>query len=185
MWPLASASLSLVNCSLGERAYRFHMYKHILVPTDGSKVSEDAAGAAIALARAVGARITALHVVAPPAQPQLECWVHGDPDYGTKLIDALERRGALYLEAVREAAMRAGIACECVIAHGVSPAAQIVREARLRECDLIMMSSHGPRGAGDFAGSETLEVVAMGSVPVLAHHANTEAVEPIRRQQAA
>jgi nucleotide-binding universal stress UspA family protein len=161
------------------------MYKHILVPTDGSKVSEGAADAAIALARAVGARLTALHVVAPPAQPQLECWVHGDPDYGAKLIGALERRGLLYLDAVREAAMRAGVACECVIAHGVSPAGQIMREARLRECDLIMMSSHGPRGAGGIAGSETLKVVAMGSIPVLAHHANAEAVEPIRRQRVA
>ena len=68
------------------------MYRHILVPTDGSRVSEDAADAAIALARAIGARLTALHVVTPPAQP-LECWVHGDADYTAKLASAQERRG--------------------------------------------------------------------------------------------
>lgn len=161
------------------------MYSHILVPTDGSRVSEEAAGAAIALARALGARITALHVVAPPAQPWLENWAHGDPDYGAKLVGAQERRGALYLDTVREAAMRAGVACESVIAHGVSPADQIVREARLRHCDLILMSSHGPRGAAGPVGSETLKVVAMGAIPVLAHHASAEAVEPLRRPRAA
>jgi nucleotide-binding universal stress UspA family protein len=161
------------------------MYRHILVPTDGSRISEEAAAAAIELARALGARLTALHVVAPSAEPQLEGWAHGDQDYGPKLAAALERRGVLYLDAVREAAMRAGVACECVIAHGVSPAGQIVREARLRHCDLIVMSSHGPRGAGGLAGSETLKVVAMGAIPVLAHHGSAEAVDPLKRPRAA
>ena len=116
---------------------------------------------------------------------QLEGWAHGGPDYGAKLVDALERRALLYLDAVREAAMRAGVACECVIAHGVSPALQITREARLRRCDLIVMSSHGARGAGGPAGSETLKVVAMGVVPVLAHNGSAEAAEPLRRPRAA
>ena len=161
------------------------MYRHILVPTDGSRVSEEAAGAAIALARALGARLTALHVVAPPAEPRLEGWAHGGPDYGAKLVDALERRGALYLDEVREAAMRAGVACDCVIAHGVSPAVQITRAARAYHCDLVVMASHGPRGAGGPAGSETLKVVAMGVVPVLTHNGCAEAAEPLKRPRAA
>lgn len=185
MWPLACGFLSAVNRGPGEAAYGCHMYSHILVPTDGSRVSEEAAGAAIALARVLRARLTAVHVVAPAAEPQLEGWAHGDPDYGTKLVGAQERRGVLYLEAVREAAMRAGVACECVMAHGVSPAVQIVREARLRHCDLILMASHGPRGAVGPAGSETLKVVAMGAIPVLAHNESAETVEPLTRPRAA
>ena len=162
------------------------MYRHILVPTDGSRLSEDAAGAAIALARAMGGRITALHVVAPTAQPPLESWVHGGADYGARLVVAQERRGLFYLETVRDAALRAGVACECVIAHGASPAGQIVREARLRHCDLVVMASHGSRGAaGGLAGSQTLEVVATGGIPVLAHHGNVHAVQPLTRPRAA
>jgi nucleotide-binding universal stress UspA family protein len=149
------------------------MYRHILIPTDGSRVSESAAEAGVALARKLGARLTALHVVATVTDPRLEAWVHGDREFGDKVERAFERRGAVYLEAIREIARRAGIGCECAIARGPSPAGQIVREARERHCDLIVMASHGRRGPGGLAGSETLKVVAMGGVPVLAHHPST------------
>jgi nucleotide-binding universal stress UspA family protein len=161
------------------------MYHHILVPTDGSRVSEGAAAAAIALARCVGARLTALHVVAPPAEPPLESWAHGDQDFNAKFNRARERRGVMYVEAVRDAAMLSGVACECAIVHGASPSAAIVREARSRACDLVVMGSHGRRGAGGLAGSETLKVVALGGVPVLAHHAAWPAAVTLRPPQVA
>jgi nucleotide-binding universal stress UspA family protein len=44
-----------------------------------------------------------------------------------------------------------------------------VREARSRDCDLIVMASHRRHGAGDMAASETLKVVAQGDIPVLAY----------------
>jgi nucleotide-binding universal stress UspA family protein len=58
------------------------MYRHILVPTDGSRVSERAAKAAIALARIHGARLTALHVVAAPAEPPFVMASQGRPNVG-------------------------------------------------------------------------------------------------------
>jgi nucleotide-binding universal stress UspA family protein len=161
------------------------MYRHILVPTDGSKVSEQAAGAAIELARALGARLTAVHVVAPLAEPPLECWAHGDQDFAAKLNRSLERRAAFYLDAVRDAAMCRGVACECVIAHGSSPSGQILREARIRRCDLVVMASHGRKGADGLAASETLKVVAQSGIPVLAHHEASVGVELLRPPRAA
>jgi nucleotide-binding universal stress UspA family protein len=146
------------------------MYRHILLPTDGSRVSEAAAETGIALARKLGARVTALHVVTPVEEPSLEGWAHGDGRFPEKLERALERRGSMYVEAVREAAMRAGVPCECAIATGASPSGTIVREARDRGCDLVVMASHGRHGAGGLAASETLKVVALGGIPVLAHH---------------
>jgi nucleotide-binding universal stress UspA family protein len=145
------------------------MYRHILVPTDGSRVSEQAAAAAITLARSVGARVTALHVLPPPADPPLDSWAYGE-QFSAKVSQSREQRGAMYVDCVREAARLAGVACECAIVNGASPSGAIVREARARGCDLIVMGSHGRRGAGDFAGSETLKVVALGGIPVLAHH---------------
>jgi nucleotide-binding universal stress UspA family protein len=146
------------------------MYRHILIPTDGSRLSEAAAEAAIALARALGAHVTALHVLAELSEPPLEGWAHGDRNYPAKLGQALRKRGSMYVDTVREAALRAGVPCECALASGVSPSGQIVREARERGCDLIVMASHGRRGAGGIAASETLKVVALGAIPVLAHH---------------
>ena len=160
------------------------MYRHILIATDGSPVSEQAAQAGIALARALGARLTALHVVAELEEPPLESWAHGDAEFTAKLGKALEKRGALYVDGVREAALRAGVACECAVVRGPSPAGQIVAEARSRACDLVVMASHGHKGSGGLAGSETLKVVALGGIPVLAHHPSpAAAAKPQRAPQ--
>ena len=161
------------------------MYRHILIPTDGSRVADEAAAAAISLARSLGARLTALHVLPPPAAPPLESWAHGGEDFKAKFNRTRERRGALYLESIREAAMRAGVPCECAIVHGASPSGAIVREARARSCDLVVMGSHGRRGPGGLAGSETLKVVALGGVPVLAHHAAWPSAAGLRPPQVA
>jgi nucleotide-binding universal stress UspA family protein len=145
------------------------MYRHILIPTDGSRHSVDAAHAALQLARIVGARVTALHVVCEVDEPPLEVWAHGDRRFPEKLGRALERRGALYLEAVHDAARCAGVPCDCAIAVGDSPSGAIVREARERGCDLVVMGSHGHRGEGGLAASETLKVVATAQIPVLTY----------------
>ena len=163
------------------------MYRHILLPTDGSRLSEAAAGNGIELARSLGARVTVLHVVARVEEPSLESWARGDARFPEKLGRALERRGWMYLESVREAAMRAGVPCDCALESAISPSGAIVREARSRGCDLIVMASHGRRGPGGLAGSETLKVVALGGIPVLAHHpipAAASAARPTLKRRA-
>lgn len=147
------------------------MYKHILVPTDGSAVSEGAAEAAIVLAKTLGARITAVHVLPEPVATDIDAWAHRDPHFDRHLQGVLEGRGALYLESVRDAAFRAGVPCECRLVKDQSPYARILAEAREHECDLIFMASHGRRGGdGTLLASETLKTATFGTVPVLIHH---------------
>jgi nucleotide-binding universal stress UspA family protein len=84
----------------------------------------------------------------------------------------------MYVETVREAAMRAGVPCDCAIATGPSPSGAIVREARERGCDLIVMASHGRHAAGGIASSEPLKVVALGGITVLTYQPRPPATQP-------
>jgi nucleotide-binding universal stress UspA family protein len=162
------------------------MYKHILLPTDGSPLSEDAATAGIELARKLGARLTALHVLAEPVTLGLDTWSHQDKDYAAHLATALERHGGHYVEAIREKARLAGVACEVVLAHAKSPETEIVSQAQARGCDLIVMASHGQKGAaGVLLASVTLNVATLGRIPVLIHHpAKSEARAPLSGKRA-
>ena len=146
------------------------MYKHILIPTDGSKVSEEAAAAGIDLARVLGARVTALHVVPDPTASALDRWAHHDPKFETKLDQVFEKLGAVYLETIREVARGAGVRCDCRLVHGDSPHAAIIAASLEEGCDLVVMASHGRKG--DSAGvlaSETVKAATLGAVPVLVH----------------
>jgi nucleotide-binding universal stress UspA family protein len=145
-------------------------YTHILLPTDGSTVAEQAVAAGIGLARALGARVTAVHVIPDQAAPSLDNWAHEDPTFPRKLDRILEKRGAMFLETVREAALRAGVQCECRLERGASPHEGIIAAARDSDCDLIVMASHGEKGGdGTVLGSETVKAATLGPVPVLVH----------------
>src|SRR5512142_2715627 len=87
-----------------DRAPSRPVYRHILVPIDGSRLSEDAARAAMGVAQAFGARVTVLHVVARPAAPVLDAWTHHDAQFEAHLEKVLEARGREYLESVCELA---------------------------------------------------------------------------------
>jgi nucleotide-binding universal stress UspA family protein len=146
------------------------VYKHILLPTDGSPLSKRAVDAGIGLARAVGARVTGLFVAPAPTPLVYENMVpvaYMTPEQHAELI---ERSAKHYLGAVEKAAQAAGVACECVSVTGDYPADAIVETARKRHCDLIVMASHGRRGmAAVLLGSETQKVLAHSKVPVLVH----------------
>jgi nucleotide-binding universal stress UspA family protein len=147
------------------------MYKHILLPTDGSQLSEEAARAGIELARKLGARATVLHVLAEPAAIGLDGWSHHDKHYAEHLAKTLERHGEHYVEAVREEARLAGVPCEGVLARAKAPEQEIIAQAASRGCDLVFMASHGQKGnAGVLLASVTLAVATLGNIPVLIHH---------------
>ena len=142
-------------------------YKHMLVPTDGSALSRKAIRTAVALARTLGARITALYVV-PEGVPTL---FSGDKLYGSGVLAPQYRvaiRGAAEeaLGFARTTAAAAGVPCSSARTLARSPWEAIVHTARARECDLIVMASHGKRGLAAL-GSQTMKALAHTRVPVL------------------
>ena len=144
------------------------MYKRILVPTDGSMLSQRAVEHAIGLAKATGARLVALH-----AYPKFL----GSP-YGTfgpaaeVLAEAHARQERVEADAVfakiRRSAEAAQVDVETVLVEATDVYRQIIAVARKHRCDLICMASHGRRGISALVlGSETTKVLTHTKLPVL------------------
>ena len=143
------------------------MYKHILIPTDGSKLSHKAVVAGVKLAKAVGARVTGFY--APPPATPLEYKgllpVYIDPQ---KHARAIERATEQYLEVIERTAKAAGVRCKTASVTSDFPADAIVAAAKRYGCDLIFIASHGRRGfRTSMLGSQTQKVLAQSKVPVL------------------
>ncbi|MCZ7565300.1 MAG: universal stress protein [Burkholderiales bacterium] len=146
------------------------MFKHILIPTDGSDLSRRAIAGGVALAKAIGARVTGLFA-APTATPIV--YRHFLPvGYMTPQAHAkqIERTAEQYLSIIQRAAEKARVPCETVSVTNDFPADAILKIAKKRRCDLIYMASHGRRGVSAvLLGSETQKVLTHADVPVLVH----------------
>jgi nucleotide-binding universal stress UspA family protein len=144
------------------------MYANILIPTDGSELAEKAVQHGIALAKQIGARVTALTVLPPfhvfttdtqmiedtPAQYKVRRQEHAEKTLG----------------AIAEAAQAAGVACEIVQVEHEHPYRAIIDTAEVKNCELIVMASHGRHGiAAIVLGSETVKVLTHCKIPVLVH----------------
>lgn len=145
------------------------MYRHVLLPTDGSPLSTKAAKAAIALARATGARITALHVIAPYTPPSGDGMMYYVEAYSPEEYrKAAARQAERALQKVKAAAQAADVPCATLARTDPRPWAAIIAAARAKKCDVIVMASHGRRGlAGVLLGSETTKVLTHSKIPVL------------------
>lgn len=146
------------------------MYKHILIPTDGSRAAARAADAAVALAKSVGARVTGFFA-APPATPvvfkQFLPVGYMSPDDHQ---DAIERAAAAYLGTIERAATRAGVPYRGVQVVSDFPAEAILRAAAKGGCDLIFMAPHSRKGLAElFVGSQTQKVLTHAKIPVLVY----------------
>lgn len=145
------------------------MFKHLLLPTDGSKLSNRAVERGVALAKELNARITALHVV-----PELR--MIADESFVMPMGVELQRRydkeakarAQKMLAGVAQKADAVGIEHHEVVVSGELPYEAIIAGARKYKCDLIVMASHGRRGiSGLLLGSETAKVLTHSKVPVL------------------
>ena len=142
------------------------MYRHILVPTDGTKLSQHAVEAATSLARSLGSRITFMTVTEPFHTFTLNVDQVEDtrPEYERHVT----QKATHILDEASSSARRAGLACDVVHAVGEHPHEEILDASRKRGCDLIVMASHGRRGmAALVLGSETLKVLTHSKIPVL------------------
>ncbi len=153
------------------------MYTNILLSTDGSEVAKKGLEHGIALAKALNAKVTVITVTEPlPIDfggGHAGGWIPS-PEEVDRFDAACKERAGQVLNEAQATAEQIGISTELTHIHVPSahPASAIVETAKSRGCDLIVMGSHGRRGLSKlFLGSQTSEVLADGSVPVLVVHA--------------
>ena len=147
------------------------MFKHILIPTDGSKLANESAQAAVRLAASLGAKVTGFFA-APPATPIIyKSMLPVGYTTPTEHEEMIRKAAQSYLGAVEKAAKAAGVPCETMTVTSDYPAEAILAAAKKRRCDLIFMASHGRRGLrqASMLGSQTQKVLAQGTVPVLVY----------------
>ena len=122
------------------------MFRHILMPTDGTTRSEAAIRLGMRIAQAHGARATALTVV----------------DVGQR------SRARAHLDFVQHVAKGSGVPCDLLTEHGDKPHEHIVAAANKLGCDLIVMATHAREGLEAFVlGSQTQKVLAHSKIPVV------------------
>lgn len=146
------------------------MFKHFLVPTDGSELSNKAVKQAIAFAKATGAKLTAVHIVVGYhlVLPDDGFVLPEIPALKKRFEDREAARAKKILGSVKEAAQIAGVECDVVVAASDAPYEMIIKQATKFKCDLIIMTSHGRRGLdGILLGSETQKVLTHSKIPVL------------------
>jgi nucleotide-binding universal stress UspA family protein len=168
---------------------RSRMYAHILLSTDGSDVARKGLEHGFALAKALNAKVTVVTVTEslPIAVTEPLSITKTEPlsiDFGSghaggwsagevdRFDAACKERAGKVLEQAQAMAEHIGISAELLHIPNAHPATAIIETANSRGCDLIVMGSHGRRGLRKlFLGSQTSEVLADASVPVLVVHA--------------
>ncbi len=144
------------------------MFKHILVPTDGSRLSVKAAKQAVKLAKALGARITGFY-----AAPDYSSTYYGDgyilrAPSAKAQAEFSQEQARKCLSAIEVEAEVEKVACAVFHTVSDSPYAAIIDAAKKNKCDLIVMASHGRRGLSALVlGSETQKVLIHSKIPVL------------------
>jgi nucleotide-binding universal stress UspA family protein len=145
------------------------MYRHILIPSDGSELAHRAVIHGVKLAKAVGAKVTALTVeptfnVYDVPQSRMHHMTEAFEEYGKHA----KEHAASILKSMADEARSAGVPCDIVQTVHDHPYDAIVSIAKDRGCDLIVMASHGRSGlAAIVLGSVTSKVLTHTAIPVL------------------
>lgn len=142
------------------------MFKTILVPTDGSPLSDKAIDAAITFAKGAGSKVIGISVSEPRDYSHIS-----DGMSVSDTSQAFQDRCAAAqanVDKVAAAARAANVACETVTARSLNPYEEIIKAATEHQCDAIFMASHGRKGLSAlFVGSETQKVLSHSTIPVL------------------
>ncbi|WP_439394502.1 universal stress protein [Bradyrhizobium sp. PMVTL-01] len=139
------------------------MYRHILIPTDGSQLAERGVAHGLALAKSLGATVSFIFVV------------EAFSEVSGRFLEAVatyaelrKEQAASVLEGVANAARTAGASCETIQTESGQPHQAIIAAATDKGCNLIVMSSHGRSGlAALIIGSVTNKVLTHAKTPVL------------------
>ena len=146
------------------------MFRHILLPTDGSVLAAKSVAAGIALAKETGARVTGYFALESiPVSYYGEMYALNESD-----IESMERRdrdiAESHLARMKKEAEAAGVEFSSVISTVPSAHIGVIDTARKRKCDVIFMASHGRSGVSRvIMGSVTQKVLTHSKVPVLVY----------------
>jgi nucleotide-binding universal stress UspA family protein len=147
------------------------MYTHILVPTDGSELSINAAHHAVELAKLCKARMTAIMVTHSFRQMQQDGFIM--PTSNTvreRWEEQMAERAKKVLDGICADAEKSGVKCEALHVFGDAPYEAIIDAANNHGCDMIAMGSHGHGGVKQlFVGSETTRVLSHTKIPVMVY----------------
>jgi nucleotide-binding universal stress UspA family protein len=139
------------------------MFKHLLLPTDGSQLSEAAIHAGVRFAKSIGAKVTGLY-----AMPQFHMLTYQTEmltDTKEQFAEDCKAHAERFLAVVTQAAKAAGVSCETALTTNDHPYEAIIATAKEKGCDLIMMASHGRSGVQAFLlGSETHKVLTHSAI---------------------
>jgi len=142
------------------------MYANILIATDGSELAASAVKNGITLAKRLGAKVTAVNVTEPFH------WYDPNmmPAAETAYVQGATLAARKALDFAADAAKAAGVDCETFHVQDELPYKAIIDTAKAKNCDLIVMASHGRRGMSSFVlGSETVKVLTHSKIPVLVY----------------
>ena len=141
------------------------MFAHIMIATDGSELAQRAVAQGLALAKALGAKATAVTV----SEPMAAMWWGRRPlPSPSKSTIRPRADAARVLAGVSAQAARAGVACDTLHVSQRFPAEGMVKAAKAQGCSLIVMASHGRRGTSKLLlGSEAARVLTLSEAPVL------------------
>lgn len=146
------------------------MFKHILIPTDGSEFSRQTAQRAVSFAKEAGAKVTIFF-----AKPEYPITYYGegaliDPTTPEKFATLMDEQATGYLGDIKKLCNEAGVECNTATATSDVPYEAIIEAAEAAGCDLIFMASHGRRGfSALLLGSETNKVLTHSKIPVLVY----------------
>ena len=148
------------------------MYRHILIPTDGSELAEHAVTTGLSLAKSVGAKASVIIVEAPFnvfAVPESK--IRQMPEAFAKHAEQIKKHATSVLDHAANAAKQAGVSCDTIQVENEQPYQAIIAAAKDRGCDLIVMASHGRSGlSAVLLGSVTNKVLTHTKIPVLVCH---------------
>ncbi len=141
------------------------MYQRILFPTDGSEITAKALTHALGLAKLTGAELCVLAVKEPFPYSAIS---EMQPVPPQEFFDAQERVAAARVKSVSDAAAAAGVKTSGHTVEALHPWEAILDHAKNRNCDVVVMASHGRRGVSALLlGSETQKVLTHSTLPVL------------------
>jgi len=144
------------------------MYQRILVPTDGSELSEKAVRSAIDLAARLGSELFVLYVAPRYPMSYFEGGITISRDEVARVEKEWTDKGRSKVDAATEAARQAGVKASGLVVQSALVAESIQAAVEKNRCDLVVMASHGRKGVSRLLlGSETQHVLTHGKVPVL------------------